>query len=71
MQFLPLILSFPVLSDSSSLGTGLQQLHSHSSIMLYMRPTDYRAEYGKHGSEEVEDEKRMIKKNNLKDPKDR
>lgn len=39
--------------------------------MLYMRPTDYRAEYGKHGSEEVEDEKRMIKKNNLKDPKDR
>lgn len=46
---------------------------TQSSIILYMRPTGYSvsAEEAKHGPKEVEDEKRLIKKNNLKDPKQR
>lgn len=46
---------------------------TQSSIIFYTRPTDYSvsAEEAKYGPKEVEDEKRMIKKNNLKDPKER
>lgn len=67
LEFLSLISSFAALSRFQLVrGWTLAVAFTESSIILYVRPTDYSvsAEEAKYSPKEVEDEKRMIKKNN-------